>query len=403
MKNVIDYNSIDNNENKNANTRWAYTALSYEHREYAVNDEILIDKQTGKFYYKRPDGVIVESESSKSSFQIIQEISNVIHQVENDGTFEFPTSTNSILVSATYPLSSRVDNLNLIKDIGIIKDFEFFITKESNGFFVKVISREMDKNFIELLTQMYNDKYSNANKNNCTMGYKIQLTMNDGSTMESYKTSDVKMNTVSFVTLDKSELVKDTTYTVDDISTITIKVTNISSHKIKGMIDDERLQTEPYSSIVSDDKQIQITDILIHSFVDTIEELPQYSDIRIESISSSITVKDIADSSGGMSKEDKKKFEDLIAKVNAMPVVYMQETEPENWKAGDMWYKLYDIIGNTGPSEHASNLMVKNATFNKDELEKFLISNDTVLTDKEMDTYYTFDENDSGGVLLKLI
>lgn len=401
MANVIDHNSIDNSINKNANTRWAFTALSYEHREHAVNDEIMIDKETGKFYYKRPDGTIVESESSKTTFQLIQEVSNVIHQVEDEGKFEFPTSPSSIFVSATYPLSSRTTDTNIINDITPINDFEFLISKESNGFFAKVVSREIDSNYIELLTQMYNEKHSITDSNNCTIEYNVQLTMNDASTLDITKTSEVRLNNVSFVPVNKDELLTDTTYTINDIDVISVKVTKLSSDKIKEMVSDERFQTEPYSSIASSDGMIQISNVLIHSFIDKTEHLPQYNDVIIESISSTVSVQNITNSSGGMSKEDKKRFEDLISKINAMPVLYVQETEPENWKVGDVWGKIYNNASG-GNVSRASNLMVKNTTFSKDELEKFLIDN-SELSEKTLSTFFTMDENNSTGVLLKLL
>ena len=258
-KTIMDHNTISTVNDNNANIRWAFTPLSYKNKDKAVPDEIILDKESGEFYYKKLDGTIIKCTSS--STETVKELTEAIHRIEFGGDeIQLPNSPHTLFLSVGYPLQARTTNLDLLKDIEPIHDLSFFMSKETNGFFVKANSRNSDKKFIDVLTHVYNSDNNKTLTNNATLYYTATITYSDGLSDSINDNYDIALNEVSFIPFDVSTYV--------NIETIVINITGLKSEMLKEANMSSTLQEAGLKQFVSEDGQIIITDILADYFID---------------------------------------------------------------------------------------------------------------------------------------
>ena len=336
-KTIMDHNSISTVNNSNANIRWAYTPLSYKNKDKAVPDEIILDKESGEFYYKKLDGTIIKCTSS--STEIIKELTEAIHKIEFDGNeVQLPTSPHTLFLSVNYPLQSRTTNLDLLKDIEPINDLSFFVSRETNGFFIKASSRSGDKKFIDALTHVYNADNNKTLTKNATVYYTATITDKNGLSITVNGDEDITLNEVSFVELDLSTYV--------NIETIVINITGLKSEMLKEANRSSTLQDAGLKQFISEDGQIIITDILADYFIDDISQIPTNLDIYGDIIKNLNSLQDIINNlniSAGLSEKDMEYIKSLQDAVDKIPILYVQQTNPLVLRDQDVFAKQEPI------------------------------------------------------------
>jgi hypothetical protein len=151
--------------------RFATTFLSNKYRDYAVKGESIMDKTTGEIFTKRPeDGRVVSFFQNKKYMMDLA--LNLRILLNNNASFRYPSEDKleAQYLSVDYDVMSINDekDINIMdNDIIIPNDEEatyhnlyFQISKESNGFFCRLTSRDADKTVLEWATTQYNALFS---------------------------------------------------------------------------------------------------------------------------------------------------------------------------------------------------------------------------------------------------
>ena len=158
--------------------RFATSFMSLINRDYAVRGEVIMDKQTGEIFAKRiGDGRVV------SFFQNKQYLYDIMLRLKiligSNPSFLYPEDDDRALYTSTDYDLMTVNNevpLDILKtlttetvfDTGettdvnrLRKKVRFKVSKNSNGVFCRLTSRDNDKSLIEWLTSQYDYLLSN--------------------------------------------------------------------------------------------------------------------------------------------------------------------------------------------------------------------------------------------------
>ena len=343
-------------------TRASFTFLDLANKEYAVNDEVLIDKNTGEIYYKKKDGKIVPSNKSVPNTTLnVLDLSGAISK--SDVTVLYPTSKSVVMVMMEHRL---VNEKSLIDKTPSLEDFTFRVSKETNGFFFNPKSRISDKNVIEILTALYNYKHSSSELKNASINYTINYYYKDGTKKTVTESANVRMNVTTFIHIGIEDI-----NDKDELDYIEVILNSIHSKIITDMVKDDVFTTSSSVKYLADDKDICIESFDVNSFMDDTNTLPDDKNTTINNIYNlSDLLQDIYNI-GGSSK----KLEELEALIKAIPRFIVSETIPENFKVGDTWCQITGYA-NSEEGNYTNNVNVyqNNLTFSKDELEKYLVS-----------------------------
>ena len=159
--------------------RYATSFLDHKYRDYSVAGEAIMDKTTGELFMKRPiDGRIVSFEQNKKYLDDLTLEFRVL--LNNNPEFIFPgESYSAYFLQTHYDLVTINDEhqadlyATCFEPTVIPNDEEtplhslsFNLSNQTNGFFVRMNTRDSDKVIIEYLTNQYNktiDNYAGLN------------------------------------------------------------------------------------------------------------------------------------------------------------------------------------------------------------------------------------------------
>lgn len=146
--------------------RFATTFLSSTYRDYAVNGEAIMDKYTGELFMKRPDDgrVLSFNQNKKYVHDLMLELRVLL---TNNEEFRYPKENESAYyLSTDYDLVAiNKEKSNNIKECDTIIEsnsdeklytIKFNVSKDSNGFFCRPMTRDTDKLIVEYYTNVYN-------------------------------------------------------------------------------------------------------------------------------------------------------------------------------------------------------------------------------------------------------
>ena len=157
--------------------RFANTFLSNKFRDYAVFGESLMDKATGEIYVKRPDGRTVSFFQNKHYLEDIAFRLNVMIRANQDFQYD-RENLEGYCVSRDFDSMSifnekRLDILTT--DIVFPNDeadattnVKFYLSKNTNAFFIRPTTRDSDKNLVEFLSHEYNKMFERYVGDNTT-------------------------------------------------------------------------------------------------------------------------------------------------------------------------------------------------------------------------------------------
>ena len=139
-------------------TRFATSMLSTKYRIHAVPGEALMDKTSGEIFIKRPsDGKIVSFFQNKQLYYDL--LMEVRLNIANNPEFKSPISSDeftgkSFMYSVNYDLANIHDGGE--KLINIVSESQpslssptFIFGAKSNGFFIRIATRDCDKAVVE--------------------------------------------------------------------------------------------------------------------------------------------------------------------------------------------------------------------------------------------------------------
>ena len=278
--------------------RFATSFLSIENRDFAVNGESIMDKATGEIFTKRKaDGRVVSFfQNKKYLHDMMMEMRLLLN---NNPTFRYPgvNDKNAYYVNTDYDVMS----INREKDINILTNdmtidnvttylaeykLEFNVSKKSNGFFIRLTSRDADKAVIEYITNQYNaiiKGYSGHNAEFVTESHKFNniekwdyinaaisytVTVTTGGAPQDFPVIDYcRINEESCIKFPSSI----TPAIMESADSIKVKINSIRYDKIRFMVNhqaDIPGFTDELNRFKYPDNQVVVRYINIASFVD---------------------------------------------------------------------------------------------------------------------------------------
>lgn len=394
----------DTTVSETLDTRWAYTALDVKFKDHAVPDEIMIDKTNGQVYYKRSDGTVVTYDpylaEVSENIVLVSEINNSIKDWLNE-TGEYlriPDDSSSVMLNSKIPVDKFSNNNELPYGIGLV-DAKFTVSPTSNGFFVRVSTRPEDSNYIELLTSKYNFDNKIKTSTNAKMIYRVKYTDSNKKSATKIYTKDIKLNKLELIPIvSKMDSPTDPIFNTltGTITIIEVEITNVSSTAISQTYNISHKNELPYSLVIADDGKVIVDEISVNIFIDGYDKVSITSPMSIRHIIQSKFILEETVSFGGMTADEKNTMNTLSDKVNNIPRFIISKNAPnsEIMKTGDIWAQL--TSSSTGVPRKTLNITGTNTTFNKDELEKFLIENTELITE------FSLSEDDRDSIFINL-
>lgn len=388
--------------------RFGTAFLSNDLRDYAVNGESIMDKSSGEIFTRRPaDGRVVSFFQNKKYLdELMFELRVLISSHEN---FRFPKETRegAYLTSTNYDLICINDNVvrNVLEENTIIPNddgtqdyhkLRFKLSKDSNGFFARVTSRDCDKPIISLLSTEYNrliksydgedpeyvaekNKFENLEfweDSDCTIHYSATVYSGEENRTFSF-VANVRANEESCVILPM--LTINEYFDLYDYIDITIeKITydkwqfmynHLSS--IGGDFPSE------FNRMIYPDRRILINYLNVITFVN------RSTDIVLNGNEFIVAMMDVPQAHRIMKK---------LSTFKNSASFYLSEHRPEDpfWDVNAIWAEWLRTVGEGSASQrHHSDISF-------DELEEYLAGNNKVVH-----AHLTQDETDTEGYLVR--
>ena len=225
-------NTVVNAKSNELDTRWAYTALDVKNRAYAVPDEIMIDKNNGRIWYKREDGQVV-SYTPEVQDSGLNEFALAVSYAESAAQYEiqFPTTSGAVLANIDYPAVDVFGDGSLseitIQSPTAISKISAKSSLTSNTIFVKIKTRETDADYVSLLSSMYNYQNNKTDRENAQITYTVTYANSIGLSVSKTVTSGIVLNEMTAIRVPLP--------TDDDISSVTASLGTVSSIKRNGI------------------------------------------------------------------------------------------------------------------------------------------------------------------------
>lgn len=198
--NLVKSSEIINILEAKPNMRFGTTFLSTEYRKYAVKGESIMDKATGEIFTKRKDDGRVVSffQNKKYIHDLLLELRVLL---VNNPDFYYPNESESAYyISRDHDLVyMNGETLNDIYENNTVFDtssdesynhIQFKISTGSNGFFIRLMSRDTDKATISFISSRYNQLV----KNYKGIVYDIIKEREKFNTIEKWEDSDAILN-----------------------------------------------------------------------------------------------------------------------------------------------------------------------------------------------------------------
>lgn len=372
------------------NLRFGTSFLDTKYRDRAVRGESLMDKRTGEVVLRRKeDGSFLyfNREVPKIDDFIMQVASLIKSNIE----FTYPSSNNREDISNIQFMTTLTDLQDFVKSPingggwydgtsyanNADETKSMTMTKEMNGFFLKVMSRPRDSAIIEFLGSIYNN-INNENKIDGDVEVNYTVTAYDSNKNERGSTT----KTV-YIPLNKMVLVPFFgSFKMSDVSFLKLRINSLSLPKIKDALEHA---TNNYNNILSSfldttDASISLTHMYTSAFVEL-----NFDTVIADSINSRVI--------SSISLSSFENAIDQISNISSAGGIHVSPDIPDDLTLSriEVWAERFREVKNKGETVLVSD----NPTTNLEELEYLFGEVES------MSTYLTFDQNNPKGIWIK--
>lgn len=305
-------------DNIKPNLRFATSFLHKRFQQYAVPGEVLQDEMTGEIFVKRvPDNRIVSyTQQNKYLHDIMVELRMYM---KGNTDYKIPTDPKSVFYINDYDIQlMNGSRFNVLEDDVYNTNIRIQSSKNTNGFFIKPMTRVTDKSYVESLTSMYNryfddtdidmdpntlssvlktreindEKVKSQNKeyvlSNLQVSLNVTVTGVDGTNQNrtvSYDiVKDIRFNMLNFIPFSHVS-----TSVIKTIKRVDVVINSFSFNKLNNCGRIVKSGTYPHSSfrlISTPDLLVVFDRLQISGFSDNVSEVPvgdqqNYSSILI--------------------------------------------------------------------------------------------------------------------------
>lgn len=372
------------------NLRFGTSFLDTKYRDRAADGESLMDKRTGEVVLKRKeDGSFLyfNREAPKIDDFIMQVASLIKSNVE----FTYPSSNNRTDISNIQFMTTLTD----LQDFGkspingagwydgtsyannADKAKSMTMTKEMNGFFLKVMSRPRDSAIIEFLGSIYN----NINDEN-----KIDGDVKVEYTVTAYNSNKNEIGSTTeevYIPLNKMVLVPFFDYRkTSEVSFLKLRINSLCLPKIKDALD---YAIGMYGNILESvkdmsDESISLTHMYISSFVELNTDTVFADSVNSRLISS-------------ISLSSFENAMNQVSNISSAGGIHVSPDIPDDLTLSriEVWAERFREVHNKGETV----LVSENPVTNLEELE-YLFGEVEGLK-----THLTSNQNDAAGIYVK--
>ena len=392
-KGTYEVSTLSDPEQIKPNARFGTTFLDKKYKKYSVKDEAMVDKVTGEILFRRPtDGKIISFvQNNKYLHDIMIELRML---QENNLSFKFPTKEDSWFSSSDYNtfdiMGKQISALSgnsytFDKSMSQMKDkFEFHISNSSNGFFIRPISRDTDRNLIAYLTRLYDATYERYigdetealiekekfkdptwKYSNCSIQYDVTVTGIDTSDTNKTQT----YSAINNITIDESNYVElpvdSFSFTFKEIKSIVVDITNVSFYKISFI--NKKINNTPdfdktvYDNIKTPDNNVYIENVCVMAYEDDIIYVPMSENIV------NVVLTDGFFTANYIGKVDK------ISSTGGF-IVSAERPPYSKWTINNVWAESYRICRGNGEFERTDS------ETDWDDLEDYIHSSEGIVS-----------------------
>ncbi len=267
-----------------ADARFATTFLSTKYRDKAVAGEVLMDKTSGEIFIKRvSDGKIVSFYQNKKMLNdltldlrvLLRYYTSFTYPMNDENAFYISTNYDLIAINNEALYNLTKDNITILGAPDDVNKLTFKVSGKSNGFFCRNSTRDIDKAFVEFITNQYNITYNEVDRCNAILTYDVIAVK--GGVNHSYPniTANIMLNDDVAVFFPQN--IYDELGTIDSVI-VTIK--SITYNKIHTMIENKDTFDESfisaYNKLISNDGRIEVAEFNISYFIDDASDIELY-------------------------------------------------------------------------------------------------------------------------------
>lgn len=172
--------------------RYGISALDLKHREFAVNDELMVNGKNGEMFYKREDGQIVTAPNQLYDKKDLINSINDVFMTHNEVT----VSNGDCIVYNTIDVSGGI---NIISDekYTLNEDSTFTSDKPDSGVFIRIRGNAATNSIVSYLKSRYESNHPEA-----LPAVSIVLNINEiGTGTEKKITINTDFDTLGFASL----------------------------------------------------------------------------------------------------------------------------------------------------------------------------------------------------------
>ena len=329
---------------ENPNVRFAISLLNYGNSGKAINDEVMIDKNNGKLYYKRSNGTIVSYIQDPLAMESNVSLLSQIAALNLSSSDIYDGEAGSSLLLSIEDNLTMVDKgeKNLMTGIEY-QSFELDADSKSNYFFINVRCRETDQLYLSYIDALMHDAEPETDGTDFKINYSVTYTTGDNVKTFDGSTA-IKGNVLCKISLLKPE---DHIYVITDETKIKVSIKSIEP--LVSSYYNPTEQKTIVGSIIPPDELILADCVQISYFADKIGDVTFPADsgarLRINAIMSTYEALD------GMSKmivngqinDRVGLIENKLATLPRM-IYSMEEPNEDEWTAGDVWFQTTLIL-----------------------------------------------------------
>ena len=391
--------------------RFGTSFLDKKYKNFALKGEVIMDKVTGEILVKRKlDGKIKSFvQNDKYLHEMMVELRIMLN---NYTQFTYPSTNDDAWFSnADFNLVDinqgvYVDALTTGKftfsntSTDAKNNFKFIVSGECNGFFIRPITRDTDKNLVQYLVSVYDsiyqdsegstaedkaehDKFQNGRWSTCDIEILYSIVVHGTLTGQSDETSRSYSDTEYIASNENNFVEFPVNYKngFSSINYIEVSITNISFTKVKKANDyitmmGDVFDKTAYNGLISPDNAIYYEFMNVSCFTDTINQIPLNDSVL------NICVRSMKNTLDYIS---------IVSKLSTNSGYIPSVTRPASdlWTANNVWAELINKLEGAGQvteTDHETDI---------DELEKLLYSTSGIHTN------FTMDESSANDIYIK--
>lgn len=354
-------------------TRFATSMLSTKYRKHAVPGEVLMDKTSGEIFIKRPSDEKIVSffQNKQLYYDLLMELR--MNLVNNSNVIKTPLNSNeytgeSFLYSVNFDLANlygeNLINITEMTAVPLSPSPTFKIGAKSNGFFIRIATRDCDKAVVEHATRLKDTHYNYTEtdiqyRNNISMMVTIK---NENINRTINKLVYAKLNQTCAVILTDQEYATVTNNREDDTA-LTIEFT--VSCTIKDFLNPDWLsdlsmftQSETVKSLTAPDGRVEIAETNIMAFTHNI-----YDSFLIRDTNNRLVVPSYAHILAMLYSDTLYEMLSITKKAVSGDSIILSDVKPETyvWVPNSIWAEKIRNVSPQGFSTNTSSITTFNA------------------------------------------